>query len=170
METLWQARRRPPPRYLLVIAAVSVIAAAASAALLRMLMLRPQWEAPLALGIAIGAATFLVSARGAVAAVDAAGVLTYGFGRVVSVSVDLRHARRIERVRHGMLDGVGLDVDPDRVVFLRRKGLSHRGLSASRRELGLALVLEFLSDEDLAALRALHAEFLQRAAPRDHKS
>ena len=161
---LWRCRRPPSRRARIAALIAAALVAAASAALLRMLMLEPDW--PLALGLAalLGAALIASVARGALAEVTDDGMLTYGFGRA-DLRVPLAAITGWRLVATGALDGIGAQVEPARVVFLHRKGLTYRKLEQYAAGLGTALVLEHLTAADLADLRRLQEQLCGQAAP-----
>ncbi len=154
---LWQVHRRPPQRFLAWSATLALMVGVAAAGLMRLLLIVPTWTAPLAMGAAIALAFFATAARGARASVDASGVLWYGWGRRPALAVDLRDVAALQPIRVGLLHGIGLVVAPERVRFLHRAGPSPRGMRDDRARLGVDLVLEHLTESDLATIDRLRA-------------
>lgn len=145
------------------VAAAAVFAG--SVLLLRMLMLEPDWPLAVGLGALLAAAVIATVARGALAEVGSDGVLTYGFGRH-DLRVPLAAVTGWSLVATGALAGIGARVEPAKVVFLTRKGLTYRTLERYAAGLGTALVLEHLTAADLDDLRALQERLCGSAAPR----
>ncbi len=152
---VWQVHRRPPPRFLIWAGALALIVGVGAAGLMRLLLIQPSWPGPLAMGVGVAMAFFLTAARGARASVDAHGVLRYGWGRRPSLELDLRDVVALRALRRGMLAGIGVEIAPERVRFLHRAGPSPRRMRDDRATLGVDLMLEFLTGDDLAAIRAL---------------
>lgn len=160
----WRVRRPPGRRALAAATVLALVTGAGAAGLTRLLMLEPDWRIAGGVGVALAVALLLTVARGAVAHLDAEGNLHFGFG-IPNLRVPLAAITGWRPVRTGALVGIGAAVDPARVTFLNRKGLSYRSLERYRRGLGVALVLEHLTADDLAELRAWQAKLCGSAAP-----
>lgn len=167
---VWRVRRPPARRLVAWSLALAAAFTAFSAVLVHGLLLEPSWLPGLVVGAAIGSLIPLSVLRGATATVDEAGTLAYGFGDRPGLAVPLEAITGWRIVRTGLLHGVGARVAPERVRFLHRKGLSYARLRRYERGLGTALVLEFLTEADLEALRALQADRGGEAAPRLDRS
>jgi hypothetical protein len=152
---IWSTTRPMPRRLRLWTCFLALCFAIGGAALARMLMLEPNWLAAGATGLVLGGMVLLFAPRTAFASVDAAGIVSYGFDRRPNLSFALSAAREFTRVRAGMLSGIGVGIEPEAVTFLHRKGLSLRTMTKQRAGLGGQIVLEFLTDEDLEAMRRL---------------
>jgi hypothetical protein len=162
---LWRCTRPPSRRALAAAVVAAAVVAGASAALLRMLMLEPDWTLALALSGLLAVALIATVARGALVEVGTDGLLTYGFGRR-DLQVPLAAITGWRMVATGALAGVGARVEPGQVVFLTRKGPTYRTLERYAAGLGTALVLEHLTSDDLADLRALQQRVCGHSAPR----
>ena len=141
-----------------------MIVFAGSTFLLRMLMVEPDWTLAIGLATLLAVALIATVARGALAEVGDDGVLTYGFGRH-DLRVPLAAITGWKLIATGALAGVGAQVEPTRVAFLTRKGLTYRKLEQYAAGLGTALVLEHLTAADLDDLRALQERLCGQAAP-----
>jgi hypothetical protein len=157
---------RPAPRRLK--AAVWILAAAVtigSTLFVRMLMLSQSWTVAAGVGLVLGLLLILFAPRRAIAAVDARGVLVYGWGNRLNLSVHLSQITGWRMVSTGLLVGVGARVNPQDVTFFHRKGLSYRKMRQYDQGLGTALVLEFLNRDDLGVLLQMQKRVCGAAAP-----
>jgi hypothetical protein len=161
---LWQARR-PPGRGAWIMAAIAgVVVGAGGGGLLHLLMLRPDWRIAAGVGGILCIAVLASIGRGALVQVDGQGILRFGFG-TPNLEVPLSDCSGWRLVRAGALTGVGMRVDPDRIRFLNRKGISRRRIEEQARTLGIGLVLEHLTADDLDQLRELQARLTGIQAP-----
>ncbi len=156
---LWRVERRPHARLLTATVAMGAALMALSVVMLRCVMLHPDWRLGWGIGALLGSYLVVSVARGSFAEVDAAGWLTFGWGRTANLRLDLRSVTAITVVRTGLLAGVGLAIDPGRVEILHRKGLSRRKMRDLHQGLGLAVVLEHLRDGDAVELERLRLRF-----------
>lgn len=153
---LWQVRRRPRPRLVIFTAIIAAIGAAGGAWLAMALMIEPDRRLAVVMGAGIFAATMASLLRGCSCAVDAQGVLTYGWGAGADLRLSLRDVAAVRHVDAGMLVGVGLDIAPERVEFLRRR--ARAGIQRVAGQARPVLVLEHLRSEDAAVLDRLRGE------------
>lgn len=161
---VWQTRRPPGRNAWIMASAVGVVVGAAGGGLLHLLMLRPDWRIAVGVGAFLCLAVLASVGRGAMAQVDDRGTLRYGFGSP-NIEVPLSDCTGWRLVRAGALVGVGARVDPDHVRFLNRKGISRGRIVEQATALGVGLVLEHLTAEDLDQLRELQARFTGSQAP-----
>jgi hypothetical protein len=171
---IWQVRRRPSRRYRTTTAIlVFGIGAFLAKTFASMLLVSPdRWQGIVA-GLLIAIPAYFWLTAGATARVDDAGRLFYGWGSTMNISVDLRLLTGWRMVDgagilgvSGLLYGVGAAIDPQQVEFLNHRGPSPLRMRDQERKIGVGLVLEFLVEEDLAALQALQARFAQDAVPK----
>lgn len=161
---VWETRRPPSRRAWIMAGIVAVLTGAAGGGLLMLLMLRPDWRIAVAVGAFLGLAVLASIGRGAMAQVDDQGILRYGFG-TPNLELPLSDCTGWRLVREGALYGVGMRIDPDHVRFLNRKGISRSRIVDQAAALGVGLVLEHLTAEDLDQLRELQARFTGSQAP-----
>lgn len=152
---LWEVRRAPTPRVRAIAWGAGIVFAVLGGALLQALMLQPDWRISLAVGVAIGILVPLGVGHGAVARVHADGTLLYGFGRHPTVLVPFAAIHEWRYLTTGITRGIGLRLDRGAVGFTSRKGISFATMDRARRHLGVDLLLEFLTEDDLARLRDL---------------
>lgn len=161
---VWQVRRPPGRGAWIMASVVGVVVGAVGGWLLHLLMVRPDWRVAAGVGAFLCLMVLAGLGRGAFAQVDKQGLLRYGFGSP-SLEVPLSDCTGWRLVRAGALAGVGIRVDPLHVRFLSRKGITRRRIAEQAKALGVGLVLEHLTAEDLDQLRELQARFTGSQAP-----
>jgi hypothetical protein len=161
---VWQIRRPPSRNAWIAASAAGLVIGLLGGGLMRLLLVRPDWRIATGVGIFLALAVLVSIGRGALVQVDEHGLLRYGFGSP-SLEIPLSDCTGWRLVRTGALIGVGARVDPSHVRFLNRKGPSRRRLEEQAAALGVGLVLEHLTAEDLDHLRELQARFTGSQAP-----
>jgi len=157
-EITWSVRR-PPPRGVQALGWVIGIAFAAGGTALYLGVVEDASFATAAgVGLALGILIPLILRRGSIVRLHADGQLTYGFGAHPNLVLPLAAIRDMRWIEQGLLRGIGLDIDPQAVRFIHRKGVSYATMRQYRKATGLDLVLEFLTPEDLERLRELRSD------------
>lgn len=165
MVVVWQTSRRAPRRMVVAVVALALLIALGSVFFTRMLMLVPGWHIPLAAGATLGALLLVFAPHRAIASVDEQGMLSYGWGDRMNLTVPLSRITGWRMISTGLLVGIGARVAPEDVAFLHRKGVSYRKMRQYADGLGTALVLEFLTQDDLERLLELQTRFGADKAP-----
>ena len=147
--------RRPHLPLMLMVLVLAAAFATGTAVLCRLLMAEPAWPVPVAVGVLLGALLLVQVWSGSTVRVSGHGDLVYRLRGIDLISVPLDRIAGFIPVRTGALIGVGVRCPTEAVRFLSRKGPSLRQVEAWQRHLGVALVLEHLTAEDLTALEDL---------------
>lgn len=161
---VWQIRRPPSRGAWIMAITIGLLVGLAGGCLLYLLMLRPNWFMAAGVGVFLCAAVLVSIGRGAMAQVDDQGTLRFGFGSP-NLEVPLSDCSGWRLVRSGALVGIGIRVNPDHIRFLNRKGISRSRIVEQDTAMGVGLVLEHLTAEDLDHLRELQARFTGSQAP-----
>lgn len=112
----------------------------------------PIWVS-VAIGIAIGLIVPLSIGTGASVWITRDGTLWYGFGRRAQWTAPLAATSGWRPIHAGFLHGLGAEIQQSEVTFLHRKGISFVTMTGWRKKLGVDLVLEHLTADDLRAIR-----------------
>lgn len=149
----WAIHRRPHAAMWLWASALGAIALIASWWFVTRLYDHPYSDLiGFGVGLIVGGLIPLHIGRGGRCQIHDDGSLVYGFGTPFSIVVPLRAVTGLRMIRTGMLRGVGIDLPTDQIQFLHRKGLSPARCDAYRDNLGVAVVLEFLTADDLTVI------------------
>ncbi|MCX8040172.1 MAG: hypothetical protein N3B15_06335 [Planctomycetota bacterium] len=150
-------RARPRGRQWALIAGFALLSGAAGAWMTQALAIAPLgWPLPTAVGLGLALACLAVAAQGTALEIHPDGTLVYHFYGRPQLRLQLADVRDVRPVRDGWLVGVGLElVDPQRVIFLHRAGLSPARLQRWRQRLGVDLVLEGFDERVAARIAAL---------------
>jgi hypothetical protein len=155
-------RGRPGAGARLVIAGAALAAGAAGVFLVRALDAAPQpgWWLALAVGAGIAGLTLLFALQGTRLRVAADGTATYSLHGRANLAFALTDSSGFRPCAQGLLAGVALDLDPRKVRFLHKAGISPERMRRWRAELGCDLVLEGLGAADAEALCRLREALL----------
>ncbi len=143
--------RRPRPAFLAWASVLGLGLGAGSALLIHGLMAEPSWWWAGGAGAILGAMIPLSVAGGSRVVVTDQ-TLTYFLRGQPCVEADLQDIAGFRAISVGQLRGVGVVIDPARLRFLSRKGVTLRTCEAHYAGCGCGLVLEFLTDADLRLL------------------
>jgi len=157
-ELRWEVRR-PPRRGPMVFAWCAAIPIVAFCAWFAATLDPQQRHWP---GAVFGVILALVLVRGLSqgtrAAVDVDGHLLFGYGRRHNLAVPLAATADWRWVEGPGFAAPAADCDLREVTFLDRRAVSYARMRRWKRDLGAELVLEGLTAEDLARIRALHRD------------
>jgi hypothetical protein len=143
--------RRPSAAFLAWASVLGLVLGAGCTVLILGVMAEPSPWVATAAGLALGALVPL-SVAGGSRVVIADGRLTYFLRGQPSVTCLLADVRGFRVIEAGQLRGIGVEVEPTRLEFLSRKGVTLRTCEAHYAGSGCGLVLEFFRAEDVAAL------------------
>ena len=121
------------------------------AALIYGLLAEPSWLLAGVTGTILGALVPLSVAGGSRVTIHQ-GRLTYFLRGQPCVEADLQDIQGFRAIAQGQLTGVGVVIEPQKLRFLSRKGVTLRTCEAHFAGSGCGLVLEFLTPDDIPAL------------------
>ncbi len=164
---LLDCRARPRGAQLAVIAFAALASGVGAAWLAHAIDSDPQrgWSLAVVAGTLIAALVGGFAMLGARVVVEADGILTYSLHGRANLALDLRDCRAFRPVAGALLGGVGLDVDPGRVRFLHKAGISPERMRRWRGEVGADLVLEGFPPGLAAELSVLRSRLAAGTSP-----
>ena len=156
-DPLWHVKR-PPGRALKILSSIYAILFFVAAIFMIPLLVEQHWLWYLC-GAAVGcvlAALLCHSVwQGTSCSVNEAGVCTFGMHNKANLEFDLRAVEAFKMVRQGPLNGVGVQIAIEAIAMLHHKGISFSKMHSYQKHLGVSLVLECLTEEDLNTLQEL---------------